>query len=586
MELLGREEELLSFQQFLSQYPARNLIVHGPSGTGKSYFFQKLRIEPRFAHLKWIHLKILDPLAPAQSFLFDILSIIESTLSSDEHSELDALLASEFGSDFSIDGWTRSYNQSNLECGLIFHKILHLIQRFVGGKFLILIDQAENLSLESVNLLKNLIEWKPENTYFVLSLTTSYSGKGSIQRDFDHLYSFKANQYLEMKPLDFSLKDVYYSMYGIDDLPSQHFSMKSALEQKKLWLIVQCSNDLKLKKLCVFLAHFPGGIHQNLNPYDVDYKLYSAKQPLFEEIFQEQANQLFFTHIDYIESLIAAFESDYQSAQGQALELLTSQNLISQRFAKEIEINGLASEISLDLLISTYANSLSISRLQELSDASLEQAYSKELKKRLAWFQRATMINNKNFEAHKPCLVSYFNSLESQEKVKLAKFLFIIFAGIRQLKVFCDLFMSADWIALQRDFLVELLIESLRQGDLIKAEVFDQLNDSIDPTWLRGLKEIRFSLEQGIPTAIDPKEFDSFKHLAHFMNGLHAMDGRDYLKASECLQACLECGILKKDFNLHSMALTRLSECYGQRGDLDMQIRVYREAVIAEQFLA
>ena len=586
MELLGREEELLSFQQFLTQYPARNLIVHGPSGTGKSYFFQKIRIDSRFRHLRWVYLKILDPIAPAQAFLLGIIEVIRSQFNQDEEEVVNECLTSKLGCDFSLSEWTQDMHQSSPESGLIFHKVLKIIQESIGGQFLIVLDQVENLSLESLTLLKHVIEWKPEDIHFVLGLTTSNPGKDSIQQDFDHLFYFKANQYLEMCPLDPLLKELYYAVYGIESTDSSESFMSLALEQKKAWLIVQCSLDSRLKRLSLFLAHFPAGLRHHHNPYHQDFEDFSSKQPLLLEIFQEQGDRLFFSHQDYIDALISNFESDYYSIRDEVCDLLESQGLLSELLMKEIEKDGLAEESTINQLLEVYINSLSLSRLQELTEASLEQNYSEDLKYRLTGLQSALMIKDSDLNTQIPKLCDYFDSLDPTEKPNMGQFLYRVFLKNGLLEVFFDRFFRADWIAQQRGLLVEILIGSLRQEDLIHTQVLHNFNGYVDQGWLQELKELWSALVQEVPAAIDLSKVIHLPMLGNFINGLNSMAGCDYLRASQYLEASIKYGILEKNFTLYSLALTRLSECSAQLGDFDMQIRAYREAVVAEQFLA
>ena len=215
MELLGREEELLLLRQYLDNKPARNLILHGMSGTGKSYFLKKIQEDPYFGQTKYVVVTILDSLAPAQAFLFETMEVLLDSLGSSQLTIFMERVRGDFDPDFSIRDWCQNYDSSYMESGFLFLKLLKAMQETIDEKIVIAFDQVENLSRESRLLLKNILEWKPEQTHFLLGLTTSAEGKQSIQRDYETDFFFKANQYLELRVLNSALKDVDQKSTGM-----------------------------------------------------------------------------------------------------------------------------------------------------------------------------------------------------------------------------------------------------------------------------------------------------------------------------------------------------------------------------------
>ena len=585
MELLGRDEELLSLTQFLASDSGRNLVLHGPNGTGKSYFLKKVRAVRTSDTDLCLTLTIRDPLAPAQTFLFETIEILLESLNSTQLQESIRRVREIFDPKFSIQEWCQSYDSPFLESGFLFLKILKCIQQTVDEKILIIYDQVENLGSESRSLLKNVIEWKPEQVYFILGLSTTEPGKESILKDYGADFFFKANQYLEMRTIDRALEQSYCDLYGIDEALNESSFMSWALEQKRLWLQTQCSTDEGLRGLCVFLAHFPSGLQHKQNPKLEDYFQHLSRQRLLGEIFCTEGERLCFSHFQYCTDLQEKFSEQYASCYDEAYEVLLEENLSHRLIVKEIEGKGIACEDTLNQLITTYRITLTLSTLEDLAEASLHEDYSQECKLRLQSSLEFLGLAKSFSEQQADEFRQYFVDLEPKEKAELGPLLLPLFKKNEEIPLYSRLYLEPDLIPHEKEFFVSACFERIKSGETLEPESIQRYEKVFDPCWLGELQKLLSYLTATEQATIPDVDSSRFPVLGAYVSALGEIENENYSQACKQLREGLSNSLKSRDFSLHSLLLTRLAECYDKLGDLDSQLSIYREAVIAEQFL-
>jgi len=586
MDLLGREEDLLVLNQFLSREHSGNLVLYGHHGVGKSYLLSKVVEDKLFPDTRVFLTTIRDPLAPAQAFLKEIVTVILSDLSPKEKEGLLQSVRETFGPGFSIQRWRECYRDHYLCDGYIFMRIIRCLKEVLGQKVLLLLDQVEYLGPESRNLLRNVVEWKPEGIFFLLTLTTSGQGKESISQEYGYQFFFKANYYLELQPIANVFQESFKQVYGIDNPPSDQPFMSWALQQKRLWLHSHCQSDQLLRQLSCFLAHFPAGLSHDRNPRLSQYLERMKFQPLLKQIFSLEGERISYAHAEFIEDIIEKFESDYDALREEALESLEPGRDFSQRLVKEIETYGVASTQTLELAQTCYRETCSLSVLYDLCDASLSETYPIEIKNELESHKDFSALglsfSKASFEKFAQL---YSEKLSPGERAKFLPNLFTAFKKHHQLDNFILCFVRPEFIPPEPEILLRIAWEKLRRDDLPQDQFLESFTEKLPEEPLKSMKKMLAYLASEKKIDSEPPDLkDYFPVLNASMWAAYHMEREDYAKAENVLREAVRSCLENQDFHLLPYLLTLLSECCLQLGDTDRQLSFYREAVIAEQF--
>jgi hypothetical protein len=587
MDLLGRDEDLLVLNQFLSREYSGNLVLHGHHGVGKSYLLAKVAKNEIFPDVRSFLITIRDPLAPAQAFLKDLVTVLLTELTPKEKENLLNALRETFGSGFSIQRWREYYRDHYLSDGYIFMRIIRCLREVIGQKILFLIDQVEELGPESRILLRNVVEWKPEGIFFLLGLTTTGQGKESIIEEYGHQFFFKANHYLELQPISNIFEESFKQVYGIENPPSNQPFMTWALQQKRLWLHSHCQSDQVLRQLSCFLAHFPAGLVHDRNPHLAQYLERMKFQPLLSQIFTLEGEKLSFAHPEFIQDVVEKFESGYDAMREEALDSLEPGRDFSQRLVKEIETYGVASTQTLELAQACYLETSSLSVLYDLCDASLSETYPTKIKEGLESHKGLSNLglrfSEESYNAFRPL---YTHKLAPEERAKFLPSLLSAFKKHRQLDRFISCFVRPEFIPLEAKLLAQIAWEKLRHEGSGQDDFLDSFAKKLPKEPFNSLKKMLAYLASDKRDGAQPPDIeDYFPVMRGCMWAAYHMERQDYPKADLVLQEAVSDCLKSQNFQVLSYVLTLLSECCLQLGDTDRQLSFYREAVIAEQFL-
>ncbi|MCO4781089.1 MAG: ATP-binding protein [Candidatus Cloacimonetes bacterium] len=581
MQLLGRDEEILYFNREFANPNGFANLVFGLSGVGKSYLVKHWSRVQCTKNCLVSHHKCADPTQVPQYFIKTLSSNLISSLSVEEHNLFLFSLRESIGQNFPINEWCQASNQDYLKDGYIFIQILRALVVSLNKSILLIIDQAEKLSEESLYLLKQIVEWKPTSISIVTCVTSKFLGKEGFEKEFAEKFYFKGQTTIELKAISSIFQDSYFELYGISqEVEGLHFQ-ECALYQKRLWLMEQLTINQEMQEAFLHLAKFPDGLQESENFYFEYFYTLLDSLPILDEILHLEGTLIRFDDDVYAQDILEKFtDSKFCSIQN-----TKHKDLIRYHLYFDLQSNPCPSEEVFLKLLKTYMKCLDFSNLNQLSSAfDQESVYSEHTQK---YSKACSLVSNLYFNYSDQLFEEYLDysqTLDKSIKKDMSQNIYHLLKVHNKEVLFYKHFISTDTLDSDSNFLKQVIWAyalNMKQTDF---EVFECFADLIHENFYAGSVKVcnYFLSENKIHSKEElPQEYQTE---AFYILGLASMENSNFVEAKQYFIKAVHQSLLDQDFDHLSSILSSVSEVCTELNDFESQLENYREAVIVDQF--
>jgi len=590
MNRIGRDEELNWLEDQLEEHPGANLVLHGVKETGKSFLLDALMDRLDSSQYLCIKNTQKHPFASCTSFFkawIESLLLPEfSLLSKEQQADLEQRCTEKLGSHFQLDEWVSNHSNPYHEDGYIFLQVLKLVQQSSNRQVVLILDQAENLSAEGREILRLILEWKPDKTSFLFALSTLEKGKPGIEKQFGIHFYFKANRYLELDKLPEVLHSVYLEQFGLEGSQYSNCVIPFVESSKRLWLLNQLENHPGLRELFALLALFPGGLDQDLLQEEGNLVALCEENPQIQVFLRVERGKVFLFQgevIDLIHEKLAD-QIETLGTYEKASEWSSKQSMEPwDRFLFELTTLGEAQNQTLSELIHVYRQSGSLLNLLELCEASLDanSQCQDSIQEHLDLLKLLLFFNKDGAEES----LRWFHSLPQEKRELFFGLIYTAFKQNDSLPMFLDSLQDSGNFPRKAMDLWNLCFDKALAYDDPQLSFIQKSKQTLPEVLVNSISESLQSFTEEEPAAPSEDLKNTFPSFACYMEALVDMHNSNYKAASDKLREGYYQCLQHQTLRFIPQLLTRMAECQYQLDDMDQQIEIYKEAVISQQFL-
>ncbi|PCJ17199.1 MAG: hypothetical protein COB02_14220 [Candidatus Cloacimonadota bacterium] len=581
MQLLGREEEILFFNREFINPIGFSSLIFGLSGVGKSYFLKHWGLSQTQNDSLVSHHKCSSPSQVPQYFIKSQARNLISALSIEEHNLFLFSLKESIGQDFPIQKWCDYSNQDYLKDGYIFIQILRALVVSLNKKILLIIDQAEKLSDESIYLLKQIVEWKPTAISILISVTSQKLGKDNFTIEFGNKFFFKGQTTFEIKTISDIFKNNYFELYGISaNVEGLHFQ-ECALHQKRLWLKEQLSSNSEMKDAFFYLACFSDGLRKHENFYFDYFQIILENLPILSEILHIENDRISYDDEIYIQDILNFFSSN------QSFQITQSSNKDPIRFHlfQDLYNTGSLNENNYLIILKSYINCFDFSNLHQLSSAfENESSYKKETNNFSAI---CILVSNLYFNFTLDLFEQYLKfskSIDSKTIESITPCLFHLLKTHNQKDLFYKEFLNKSLIPNHPTFIKQIIWSHAIDSKKHNFQQFKDCSNLIHPDFYDGAIKVCDYFLKGNKLQSNNELPVEYQTEAFYILGLESMENKDFSQAKQYFIQAVHQSLLTQEFDHLSSILSSVSEVCSELNDFESQLENYREAVIVDQF--